>query len=626
MQSLAISPSRIRLQRLTFALVLVLLSGMVVFYVVVSFQHIRNSENDKLAIQASVVAANIELHITSINHVLEEILALVNFADPGQQRDHMQSLVNAMPIIRAISILDSDGRQTMGTREANNGRDFNDRPYFRNARADPRPLTLHISTPYRSTSGDITLSLSKAVSDRDGRFAGVVVVTLEADYVRGLMESTLYAPDMWAELTHIDSRESIRVQSAIPSKLLTGSGSSTGSSTVQAANESLLQSGHHHTARQLMATRSITSYTPLTKLPLLIVTGRDYHEAMADWRRFAYLQVGLLVLFIITTTAGLLFLQQRYIRYAIRQAIDRRLIRAQEQDYRIIVERTATCIVRLDVDGDCSYVNPAFSSLFGIPFHQAVGRSFVSLMDEDDMESTQQSVRAVLQEPSEQHFRAKCLTPTGPRHVEWALCSVVDNEGSVSGVIGIGHDISDHITLHEKLRTLAERDGLTGLFNRRHFMETAANEVARAQRSRQPLSLMMLDLDHFKKVNDTWGHQGGDVALQVCAYVMQEACREFDIPARVGGEEFAILLPDTANRHAVAAAERVRRLIAAQPVTLDDGHSFYMTASFGVATLQPGETIGVLMQRADKALYTAKQNGRNRVEAATETAESAVEP
>lgn len=614
------------LQRLIFTLFILMLSCVVGLYIYLNHQQIRHSENQKLVAQANVVAVNIEQHITSLDRVIEEILALRQFVNAEQLRDHIQSLVNAMPIIRSISIMDHQGRQIMGTRDQYNGTDFSKRPSFQNVLTDPQPLKLHVSAPYVSVRGDWIISLSKAEHDSNGRLQGAVVVTLDPIYLRNLMESTLYAPDMWAALRHVDYDTVIRVHGGIagehhdvqPGEI----GLSEMPQTLQDGAPMVMDS-HDGSSRQLVATSTIVSNSVVAALPLQAIMGRDYSVAMADWRRFAYLQVALLGLFIVTTTAALIFLQRRQQKYTERRAEylqrireDQQRIRARERDFRIIVERTPSCIIRLDENGNFSYVNPAFCALFGLTDQEAKGLSFYRLMTREDAESTRHLLRNALQQASEHQFRAECMTPHGRQHMEWALCALVGPENSLEGVIGIGHDVSAHISLHEELRTLAERDGLTGLYNRRHFVDAGNAQVAHAHRYEQDLSIILLDLDHFKKVNDTYGHHTGDLTLQACARLMQDVSRESDIPVRVGGEELAILLPSTALEGAALVAERLRSLIEQYPIELEDGDRLHVTASLSAAQLVEGDTLTSLMQRADTALYRAKQNGRNRVETA----------
>ena len=162
--------------------------------------------------------------------------------------------------------------------------------------------------------------------------------------------------------------------------------------------------------------------------------------------------------------------------------------------------------------------------------------------------------------------------------------------------------------LNSEVARLAASDGLTGLANRREFTTVLAREVARAARSKEPLSLAVLDVDHFKVVNDTFGHLAGDEVLRVVARAMTTQVREVDLVARYGGEEFAIILPNCSSMDALAVVERVRAAIEAA------GTTARVTASAGIATL-PGDGADEesLMAAADQALYRAKGAGRDRV-------------
>ncbi len=167
---------------------------------------------------------------------------------------------------------------------------------------------------------------------------------------------------------------------------------------------------------------------------------------------------------------------------------------------------------------------------------------------------------------------------------------------------------------NEKLQALAITDGLTGMLNKRAFEDALTRDLARAEREGSHLSLIVVDVDHFKKFNDTYGHQTGDDVLKVVAKVLKEKVRTGDVPARYGGEEFVVLLPATEPDGAGVVAERLRQALESELIPSEQG-DLRVTASFGVATLrQPGTRDGArLFALADEALYAAKRAGRNRV-------------
>jgi diguanylate cyclase (GGDEF)-like protein len=164
-----------------------------------------------------------------------------------------------------------------------------------------------------------------------------------------------------------------------------------------------------------------------------------------------------------------------------------------------------------------------------------------------------------------------------------------------------------------QMALLATTDSLTGLVNRRAFFERVDGARMLASRQGHPISLMMLDLDHFKRINDRYGHAAGDDALRVFASAAQQVLREPDIMGRLGGEEFAVALPGTDLAGAVQAAERLRHAVGASLLPLCDV-DYTMSVSIGVVALDPDEHINAALARADHALYVAKSAGRNRVE------------
>jgi diguanylate cyclase (GGDEF)-like protein len=175
---------------------------------------------------------------------------------------------------------------------------------------------------------------------------------------------------------------------------------------------------------------------------------------------------------------------------------------------------------------------------------------------------------------------------------------------------------------HDRIITLLYTDVLTGIANRRIFLESLGGAISFAQRHQTPLSLIMADLDDFKSVNDTFGHNAGDQVLQAFATLLMENSRQEDLAARFGGEEFNMMLPGTSAEEAAVLGERLRR--DWKEMTFP-GFSIRVTASFGVAAYQPGDTVDGFIERADQALYDAKLMGKNQVVVGEDTTEQVEE-
>ena len=174
------------------------------------------------------------------------------------------------------------------------------------------------------------------------------------------------------------------------------------------------------------------------------------------------------------------------------------------------------------------------------------------------------------------------------------------------------------LTQNRILSEVSARDSLTGLYNRWYVMEKIDSEMNRSLRNGSPVSVLMLDIDHFKNINDSFGHTAGDSVLRTFGQVLRDSCRVYDVPGRYGGEEFCIVLPDTRTENTAVVAERIRERLAASRFEVGE-QEISVTASIGIAGVDSpaGDdlvTSSALVDRADRALYSAKNRGRNRVE------------
>ena len=285
--------------------------------------------------------------------------------------------------------------------------------------------------------------------------------------------------------------------------------------------------------------------------------------------------------------------------------------RPNEERLEAILEQSpiGVSVSRRD-DGRIIFVNTRFAELIGLPREKLIGsRARDYYLDSHQRLRVLERLRGGGGVTNmEVQFKRADGSPF------WTLFTV--NQAVIQGVavnLAWIYDYTERRSMEEALRDMASRDPLTGIYNRRSFMELARSQLARAHRFHEPLSVFVLDVDHFKRINDTFGHATGDDALRMVAAGCQAILREYDLLGRLGGEEFVVVLPGATADESRVVAERVRRHLARMPIEAPDG-TFRLTASIGIAGLEGAtDTLERAIHRADLALYRAKHLGRNRV-------------
>lgn len=275
--------------------------------------------------------------------------------------------------------------------------------------------------------------------------------------------------------------------------------------------------------------------------------------------------------------------------------------------HNLIVNNINSGIMVLDAAGRIVEINPFARSLLEDKGADAIGKPFETAMKNfPRIHYTAQSV-----ERSEEEIS---LERSGQTSFFIAQVSPIRNEqGNLMGHVISLLDITDRKRSEMELERLARTDMLTGIMNRRYFFDLAEIQFAQARRYSRPLAVMMLDVDHFKSINDRYGHLAGDYVLQVVAADTQRYLRSTDIFARYGGEEFICLLPEQNNESTLESAERIRQMIEQVEVKFE-AQIIQVTASFGLAILHNEYiTLEQLIDRADQALYQSKKAGRNKV-------------
>lgn len=279
---------------------------------------------------------------------------------------------------------------------------------------------------------------------------------------------------------------------------------------------------------------------------------------------------------------------------------------------------TDHALLSLDAEGRVTTWNAGIGRLTGHRAADLVGRDFALLHPEDDGQRARVAERLREADDSGWSLDEGWLQRAdGSRFWGSSLIAPLhDDPGAAPADRGyslIVRDISDRREAHEALRRSVSCDHLTGLANRRAFFDRAARELQRCTRSGQPLSLVLVDADHFKSINDAHGHAAGDAVLRHLAAGLSACFRGGDLLARLGGEEFVALLPGATADDAASVAQRLCRHLATQTVTVD-GRAIGCTVSAGIAEAGPGASdLDALLARADAAMYAAKAEGRNRV-------------
>lgn len=312
-------------------------------------------------------------------------------------------------------------------------------------------------------------------------------------------------------------------------------------------------------------------------------------------------------------------------------------LRRSEERHRLLADNASDVIWTMNLDGQMTYMSPSVERLTGFAPSERMLQSMAEMLTPASLpialEGLTGMIEAVKAGRPTEYFRAEMEEYCKDGSTIWTEVTAngaYDPGGRFLEILGITRDISEPKRYDRDLRQarddaemanralqianaelhqLATTDALTGAWNRRHFEQMAAAEIARIQRYGDPFSLILFDIDHFKSINDNFGHQMGDQVLTELTQRVRSTLRATDLLARWGGEEFVVMMPHGTETDAVHLAEKIRSLVANRPFDTVGT----VTASFGVAQFAPGQTLDAWVKRVDDALYRAKEGGRNRV-------------
>jgi diguanylate cyclase (GGDEF)-like protein/PAS domain S-box-containing protein len=511
--------------------------------------------------------------------------------------------------IRGVFAYDETGRWLATTEdvplaEYNNA----DRGYFEHHRKSADRSVL-IGRPVRSKSGgQWVITLSRRWNHPDGRFAGVVAATVDVAYFAQFYRQFDVGPR--GTITLMDQNGNVLAHSADAVGDL---------QQVPFVADIPFHptSGILHMHLQRDASERVGFYQRAQRYPLLILATRTRDDVLAQWTHDSMMRVAVVVCLVALIVAIGIFL--------VRQLLQGRRMAAalasQEENFRLLAEGSSDIVTRIGPDERMRYVSPSAMRVLGWPPLQLVGRPALAGVNAIDLPHVEEIVASIKRgdvEEARATYRIR-RRDKAEIWVESTLRATRKDDGELDGFVAITRDVTQQKTLQGKLETMAIEDGLTGLANRRRFDERLLEEWGRAYRERTSLALLMIDIDHFKAFNDSYGHPAGDECLHMVAGILaDEAQRVSDLAARYGGEEFAILLPNTDAAGCARIGERIRRALRDAAITHQVNlPSGLVTASIGGAICRPGAERSAgpasLIEAADRALYEAKDAGRDRM-------------
>lgn len=274
------------------------------------------------------------------------------------------------------------------------------------------------------------------------------------------------------------------------------------------------------------------------------------------------------------------------------------------------LDASGAAIFLTDADFNIIFANKALKDITGYSVEELVDRTPALLRSGHHDEAFYANLHEAISRGQE--FRSTFVNRRrdgSTYHAEQTISPITDDKGRITHYVSISKDISEHILRENSLREAATTDGLTGLHNRSYVEGRLEQACRHSTQHHAPLTVLMCDVDHFKQVNDRYGHLTGDRILQRVARILRKAVRASDVIGRWGGEEFLIVLENCNEQCALELAERIRRLVE----MCQDAEVGRVTLSLGIAMMAPGESVTALVARADAAMYEAKRSGRNRL-------------
>ncbi|MGX5733315.1 diguanylate cyclase domain-containing protein [Bosea thiooxidans] len=515
--------------------------------------------------------------------------------------------------IRGLFVYDETGRWLATTERVNlAGLNNSDRAYFQHHRKQ-NDQGAYLGQPVKSRSGgQWIITVSRRFNRPDGTFAGVVLATVDVAYFAQFYGRFDLGRNGAIALL---SAEGILLARSPDDGSYVGRDLS-GTPLIRERMSRPPASALYFKS-PLDGVQRLSAYRFSERYPLLLLATEAQDDVLARWRQGAITRTAfVLAMTFVIGVIGLYLVRQLFARQRMAEAVA-----AKEADFRLLAEESSDMVTRIDADERILYASPSTERVLGWNPAQLVGTPALAGVNLEDLPRVVQTIASLKRGDLDE---ARIIYRTRHRErgdiwVETALrVTRTPASGIIDGVVAISRDMTEHKNLEVKLAALATSDGLTGLANRRCFDERLEQAWAKAAREGTPLSLLLIDIDHFKKFNDRYGHQAGDHCLRTVAGVLAAHARPADLVARYGGEEFAVLLPNTDAEGCEQLGTRFLEALhdVQMPHALNSPSKF-VTASLGGASAWPDNAVAKncasLVEAADRALYFAKDAGRDRL-------------
>jgi len=590
--------------------------------------------------RSQIISQSFRAEVLAADYVLRDVLGRIQVQDlvaPDPDPRHAQAMTQllkekAATVPDFFSMVVFDKNCVFTATETGRNTGIRSKPALCEARRQHRgagPLATYVPGK-DSASGKAVIVLSRHLHAPDGEFLGGVLGVIEVSRAQHWFESlhlrpgdsvALLDPAQVLLARHPPQAQAIGqplTQPAVPEALR--------AATAEVASAAQLD---------LDGRERLFGFSRVQGFPFVVAFGFDKAKAIEEWqRRVMELSAGYLILLILASLAA------HSLWTTIRQ---REALRASEEHFRMLAENMADIVWRTDAQMRFTYINAADQRVRGFARDEVVGTALRDNLTEPGRQllDARRGPDGELAGPAGQGNGLVLKLELPMRHkgggtvwIEMSAVPIWGGDGHLTGYQGVGRDVSgrrqheeDLLQSHQQLehrllevaeektalQELATRDGLTGLYNRRFLDAALPRELLRAERERKPLALIMLDIDHFKKVNDQYGHAIGDEVLQALAELLKKGARESDLICRYGGEEFVALMPSMSASQALERTESWRRQL--EDTTMRSGDlSFRITLSAGIAIFPDhGSSPSQLLTRADEMLYQSKHEGRNRV-------------